>query len=121
MTPAARVLGADDANRPAFGIGVKCSHDAHASSDINAAANDCLLGLARALRPQNLERKAMLLENARALPDLRYGSVPQATLANREPQRVLRPRGGGGDGDKEGREPARDLFVHGAISSQDKS
>ena len=52
-----------------------------------------LLRLAAALRPEDLENEAVLLEDAGALADLRDRRVPVAALPGGDLQRVLRLRG----------------------------
>src|SRR5262249_8345401 len=84
-------LRADDAHGCAFGEGAEHAHDADADADVDAAGDHGLLRLAGALGIEQLEREAVLLEDAPAIPDLGDASVPQPALPDREPQRLLRP------------------------------
>ena len=52
-------------------------------ADVDAARDHRLLRLAAALRPQDLEHEAVLLEDAGALADLGDRRVPVAALARR--------------------------------------
>jgi len=64
-------FGTDDADRRAFGVQGERAHDAAGHAEIRAAGDHGLLRLAGALRPQDLEDQAMLLEDPRTLADFR--------------------------------------------------
>jgi len=58
--------------------------------DIDAAREHRLQRLGAALGVEQLQRQAMLLEDACALAELGYRGIPIAALANRELQHILR-------------------------------
>src|SRR5262249_41156409 len=77
-------------------------HHAHADPDIHAAGDHRLLGLARALGVEDVERESVLLEDAAALAELRHRGVPQRALADRDLERLLRRKLAGCHGTQDG-------------------
>ena len=81
---------AQDAHRSALRVGRQHAHDAGRHADVDAARQHRLLRLAAALRVQDLEYQAVLLEDAAALADLCDGRIPVAPLPDGQLERVLR-------------------------------
>src|ERR1700746_4167427 len=65
-------------------------HDPDAHANVDTAGEYRLLGLTAALGVEDLQRHAVLLEDAGALADVGNRSIPQSALADRESERVLR-------------------------------
>jgi len=76
--------------RSPLGESAEHSRCAGRDADVGAARNQCLLGLGGALGVGDIEREAMFFEDAAALAQLRDRSIPQAALADRKPEGIVR-------------------------------
>src|SRR5258708_3163499 len=84
-----RGLGTGGPNRGAVGVGAGRTHDTDRAPDVAAAGDHRLLGLAAALRIEQLEFYPMPPEHATALADLGDGGRPVAVLPDRELEPIL--------------------------------
>ena len=76
-------LGADDAHRRTFGKRAEHAHDTGRDADVDAAGDHRLLRFAAALRPEDLERQPVLLEDAARAGRLRRCSCPSCRAVRR--------------------------------------
>src|SRR5262249_1268859 len=92
---------ADDGERRALGEGRHDRGGAEPDAYSDAAGNDRLLGLAAALRVEDVERDAALLEEAGALSELGRRRLPVAAGADRELDRMVGKGGAWGQRKRE--------------------
>ena len=114
-------LRADDAHRRALRVRRQHAHDARRDADVDAAGDHGLLRLAAALRPEDLEHEAVLLEDAGTLADFRDRRVPVAALPGRDLERVLRVRRLHGKAERKGGEHAGNRWNLSSMHPPDSS
>jgi hypothetical protein len=85
----ARERRADDAQRRALGIGAEHAEKSGGDADLHAVGDHRLLGLAAALRVDDVEREPVLLEDAGVLTEIGDKGLADAARAHRDLEGIV--------------------------------